>query len=104
MQRHGPDDFRFKSGSKRLYRRLSVRECARIQTFDDAHQFVYRRIADGYKMVGNAVPVELARRLAMQIRTAIMQPPLPADAAPSVLFEPVASPPRRTRSRAAVRA
>jgi len=49
------------------YRRLSVRECARIQTFPDTHIFVYNDIADGYKMVGNAVPVNLAYILAKKI-------------------------------------
>lgn len=57
----------FEPGSEDLYRRLTVRECARVQTFPDTHEFAYHRIADGYKMVGNAVPVELARRLAVQI-------------------------------------
>jgi len=42
------------------YRRLSVRECARIQTFPDDFIFIYERINDGYKMVGNAVPANLA--------------------------------------------
>ncbi len=50
-----------------LYRRLSVRECARIQTFPDDFIFKYRYVADGYKMVGNAVPVKFARHLAAQI-------------------------------------
>jgi DNA (cytosine-5)-methyltransferase 1 len=43
-----------------FYRRLSVRECARIQTFPDDFIFKYNNIDDGYKMVGNAVPVNLA--------------------------------------------
>ncbi len=50
-----------------LYRRLSVRECARIQTFSDDFKFYYTDIADGYKMIGNAVPVELASTIAKQI-------------------------------------
>jgi len=49
------------------YRRLSVRECARIQTFPDNFIFIYTSIADGYKMIGNAVPVEFARILAESI-------------------------------------
>ena len=43
-----------------LYRRLSVRECARIQTFPDSFKFIYHDVKDGYKMVGNAVPPCLA--------------------------------------------
>lgn len=50
------------------YRRLSVRECARVQTFPDDHMFVYQYVADGYKMIGNAVPVKFAAELAKQIR------------------------------------
>jgi len=50
-----------------LYRRLSVRECARIQTFPDNFIFKYRDIADGYKMIGNAVAVNFAFHLAKKI-------------------------------------
>lgn len=50
-----------------LYRRLSVRECARIQTFPDSFLFKYNSVTDGYKMIGNAVPVEFARNLAQVI-------------------------------------
>ncbi len=50
-----------------LYRRLSVRECARIQTFPDNFIFHYKNIAHGYKMIGNAVPVQLAKSLAERI-------------------------------------
>ena len=57
----------FIPGKENLYRRLSVRECARIQTFPDGFIFKYDNIADGYKMVGNAVPVEFARALAEKI-------------------------------------
>ncbi|MBN1970183.1 MAG: DNA cytosine methyltransferase [Candidatus Delongbacteria bacterium] len=57
----------FVPGQEDLYRRLTVRECARIQTFPDDYLFIYKNIADGYKMVGNAVPVEFARNLASVI-------------------------------------
>jgi len=57
----------FVPGKEHLYRRLSVRECARIQTFPDSFIFKYVDIADGYKMVGNAVPVEFAKALARKI-------------------------------------
>jgi len=49
------------------YRRLSVRECARIQTFPDDFIFKYRDVADGYKMIGNAVPVNFAKHIARKI-------------------------------------
>jgi DNA (cytosine-5)-methyltransferase 1 len=57
----------FAPGFEDTYRRLSVRECARIQTFPDDHRFIYSRIADGYKMVGNAVPVRFAYHLGRSI-------------------------------------
>lgn len=58
----------FKPGYENLYRRLSVRECARIQTFDDNFSFKYNKVSDGYKMVGNAVPVKLSESIALQIK------------------------------------
>lgn len=58
----------FARGYEHLYRRLSVRECARIQTFPDYFRFIYKDVKDGYKMVGNAVPPRLAFALALQIR------------------------------------
>ena len=57
----------FVPGKEQLYRRLSVRECARIQTFPDSFKFYYKNIADGYKMIGNAVPVRMAKILADKI-------------------------------------
>ena len=57
----------FVPGKEHLYRRLSVRECARIQTFPDDFMFKYRDVADGYKMIGNAVPVDFAYQLAKKI-------------------------------------
>lgn len=57
----------FIKGKEHLYRRLSVRECARVQTFPDTFIFKYTDVSDGYKMVGNAVPVEFARSLARVI-------------------------------------
>lgn len=59
---------RFVPGYEHLYRRLSVRECARIQTFPDDFIFHYKNVAAGYKMIGNAVPVQLAEVLAEKIR------------------------------------
>ncbi len=45
-----------------LERRLSVRECARIQTFPDDYEFIFNdghdkvNSSDAYKIIGNAVP------------------------------------------------
>ena len=57
----------FIKGSEYLYRRLSVRECARIQTFPDSFRFCYTNVTDAYKMIGNAVPVRLASYMAKAI-------------------------------------
>ncbi len=57
----------FVPGKEKKYRRLSVRECARIQTFPDEYIFKYENIADGYKMIGNAVPVNFANHIAKKI-------------------------------------
>ena len=67
MPKIGKDKRIFAPGHEQEYRRLSVRECARIQTFPDSHRFIYTDIADGYKMIGNAVPVNLAYNLAKAI-------------------------------------
>jgi DNA (cytosine-5)-methyltransferase 1 len=62
----------FVPGKEDLYRRLSVRECARIQTFPDNFIFKYENLADGYKMIGNAVPVNLAYAVAQAVREAVV--------------------------------
>ena len=62
-----PNKREFVKGKEGLYRRLSVRECARIQTFPDNFIFYYTNIADGYKMIGNAVPVKFAEAIANKI-------------------------------------
>ena len=52
-------------------RRLTVRECARIQTFPDDYDFVVEKLisqSDGYKLIGNAVPPLLAYRLATKLQ------------------------------------
>jgi len=54
--------------AKKNIRRLTVRECARIQTFPDNFVFKYKNLNDGYKMVGNAVPVLLAKKIATELK------------------------------------
>lgn len=61
----------FAEGYEHLYRRMTVRECARLQTFPDSFEFVYDKVDDGYKMVGNAVPVEMAKIIGNEIRIQI---------------------------------
>lgn len=56
-------------------RRLTVRECARIQTFPDDYQFILKSngnnvsvsSSDAYKIIGNAVPCVLAYNIAMNL-------------------------------------
>lgn len=50
------------------YQRLSVRECGRIQTFPDDFVYYYQNLNAGYKMIGNAVPVNFSRALATAIK------------------------------------
>jgi DNA (cytosine-5)-methyltransferase 1 len=69
MEHVGKDIKKFVHGKENLYRRLTVRECARIQTFPDDFVFYYKNLSSGYKMVGNAVPVKLAEALARKIKT-----------------------------------
>jgi DNA (cytosine-5)-methyltransferase 1 len=61
------DKFSFDEISRFPYRRLSVRECARIQTFPDDFIFHYKDLSAGYKMIGNAVPVNFSFALAQAI-------------------------------------
>lgn len=49
-------------------RRLSVRECAILQTFPNDFIFEGTNINKMYTQIGNAVPVELARKLAHEIK------------------------------------
>ena len=56
-------------------RRLTVRECARLQTFPDDYQFILKptqgnvgvSASDAYKIIGNAVPCVLAYNIAKNI-------------------------------------
>lgn len=56
-------------------RRLTIRECARIQTFPDNYQFILAKTtqnkavsaSDAYKIIGNAVPCVLGYNIAMTL-------------------------------------
>ena len=56
-------------------RRLTIRECARIQTFPDDYQFILPKMngnvsvsaSDAYKIIGNAVPCVLGYNIAMRL-------------------------------------
>lgn len=62
---------KFVEGKEHLYRRMTVREVARIQSFPDDYKFIYDDVNYGYKMIGNAVPVNLAYHVAMSILTTL---------------------------------
>ena len=58
----------FVKGKEHLYRRMSVREVARVQGFPDNFKFIYNYVDNAYKMIGNAVPVNLAYEIAIAIK------------------------------------
>lgn len=53
-------------------RPFTVREYARIQSFPDWWEFS-GTMGDQYRQIGNAVPVEMARRIGVQLRNAILE-------------------------------
>lgn len=61
----------FVKGKEHLYRRMTIREIARIQGFPDDFKFIYNYTDDAYKMIGNAVPVNLAYEVAVAIKEAL---------------------------------
>lgn len=66
MRKTDTDKFIF--GENGISRRLSVREAARIQTFPDTYEMLYNDVNVGYKLMGNAVPVDFAYAIAQNIR------------------------------------
>lgn len=73
MLRVGSNLHMFVPGSESLYRRMTVREVARIQSFPDDFKFIYDDVNYGYKMIGNAVPVNLAYHVALSIKSALQE-------------------------------
>ena len=71
MVKVGHNDCRFVEGQEHLYRRMTVREVARVQGFPDDFKFIYTNVDDAYKMIGNAVPVNLAYEIALAIKAAL---------------------------------
>lgn len=68
MIKYEKNDCRFVEGKEHLYRRMSIREIARIQGFPDSFRFIYDDTNSAYKMIGNAVPVNLAYEIAIAIK------------------------------------
>lgn len=73
MKKVGKDKQCFVAGKEHLYRRMTVREVARIQGFPDEFKFIYNEVNYGYKMIGNAVPINLAYHIAMQIKQTLKE-------------------------------
>lgn len=67
----GYENWSFQPNKEDYYRRLSVRECARIQTFPDNFIFDSPDILALYRMIGNAVPPRLGQVLANAIKTTL---------------------------------
>lgn len=64
MTRIDSEHFKIGKGS----RRLTVRECACLQGFPLDFDFIYERVDDGYKMVGNSVAPVISEELAKAIK------------------------------------
>jgi len=71
MIKVGRDERVFADGGKP--RRLSVRECARIQTFPDSYRFVGNTVIDKYALIGDAVPPLLAQRVAEVVLRSLVE-------------------------------
>ena len=71
MQKISTNKYIFAKGKEHLYRRLTVREIARIQGFPDDFKFDYTNINDAYKMIGNAVPINLSFEIAKAIKNSL---------------------------------
>lgn len=68
MEKVGLNKCQFIPGKENLYRRMTVREVARVQGFPDDFKFIYTDTDNAYKMIGNAVPVNLAYEVACGIK------------------------------------
>lgn len=68
MVKVGTNECRFVEGKEYLYRRMTIREVARVQGFPDDFKFIYEDTNTAYKMIGNAVPVNLAYEIAVAIK------------------------------------
>lgn len=72
MIKVGKDKWVFANEPGKKPRRLSVRECARLQTFPDWYKFVGSTI-DKYALIGDAVPPLLAKRIAEAVLKSLVE-------------------------------
>lgn len=63
----GQRKFKFVEEKEKLYRRITIREAARLQGFPDEYRFVYNNVETGYMMVGHALPINVAYEIASEI-------------------------------------
>lgn len=61
------DGLRFIHPESNQARSLTVRECARLQTFDDSYEFI-SALGCNYKMIGNAVPPKFSYVLGQAVK------------------------------------
>ena len=66
------DGLRFIHYDPKQARSITVREAARLQSFDDDFEFVGSQ-TDAYKMIGNAVPPKLAKTIALAINDLLIR-------------------------------
>ena len=71
MEKIEKDVCQFVKGKENLYRRMTIREVARVQGFPDDFQFIYQKTNNAYKMIGNAVPINLAYEIAIAIKNVL---------------------------------
>lgn len=71
MQKKESNKYIFMEGYEDSYRRMTVREVARLQGFPDSFKFIYKNVNTGYKMIGNAVPVHLSYIIAESIKNVL---------------------------------
>ncbi|MBT2641913.1 DNA cytosine methyltransferase [Bacillus sp. ISL-41] len=60
------DGLRHIHPDSRQARSITVREAARLQTFDDDYEFI-SSAGENYKMIGNAVPPKFSKKLALAV-------------------------------------
>ena len=62
MVKVGQNDCRFVEGKEKLYRRMTIREVARVQGFPDDYKIVVSK-AQALKQSGNSIVVDVAEEL-----------------------------------------